>query len=72
MEKLKNEMKQVYVLSSHDRSLVCVQTAVISYDYLTAFRHVEYGTEEYSQLKSKVDYHLFCFFIRMEVMKWVV
>ncbi|XP_029349169.1 aarF domain-containing protein kinase 1 isoform X2 [Echeneis naucrates] len=29
-------------------------TAVISYDYLTAFKHVEYGTEEYWALKSKV------------------
>ncbi|XP_041810533.1 aarF domain-containing protein kinase 1 [Chelmon rostratus] len=29
-------------------------TAVISYDYVTAFRHVEYGTEEYWALKSKV------------------
>lgn len=33
----------------------CVQTAVISYDYLTAFKHVEYGTEEYRAVKSKVD-----------------
>nr|XP_020471382.1 uncharacterized aarF domain-containing protein kinase 1 isoform X2 [Monopterus albus] len=29
-------------------------TAVISYDYLTAFKHVEYGTEEYGVLISKV------------------
>nr|XP_054597960.1 aarF domain-containing protein kinase 1 isoform X1 [Nothobranchius furzeri] len=29
-------------------------TAVISYDYLTAFRHVEHGTEEYQAVKSKV------------------
>ncbi|XP_013867332.1 aarF domain-containing protein kinase 1 isoform X2 [Austrofundulus limnaeus] len=29
-------------------------TAVISYDYLTAFKHVEYGTEEYWAVKSKV------------------
>uniref|UniRef100_UPI0037E92F1F aarF domain-containing protein kinase 1 n=1 Tax=Semicossyphus pulcher TaxID=241346 RepID=UPI0037E92F1F len=29
-------------------------TAVISYDYLTAFKHVELGTEEYWALKSKV------------------
>ncbi|XP_044022333.1 aarF domain-containing protein kinase 1 isoform X4 [Siniperca chuatsi] len=29
-------------------------TAAISYDYLTAFKHVEYGTEEYWALKSKV------------------
>ncbi|KAM9341177.1 aarF domain-containing protein kinase 1 [Symphorus nematophorus] len=29
-------------------------TAVISYDYLTAFRNVEYGTEEYWALRSKV------------------
>ncbi|KAG7226129.1 hypothetical protein INR49_014223, partial [Caranx melampygus] len=28
-------------------------TAVISYDYLTAFRHVEHGTEQYWALKSK-------------------
>ncbi|XP_078030981.1 aarF domain-containing protein kinase 1 isoform X5 [Epinephelus lanceolatus] len=29
-------------------------TAIISYDYLTAFRHVEYDTEDYWALKSKV------------------
>uniref|UniRef100_A0A3Q3LLW6 AarF domain-containing protein kinase 1 n=1 Tax=Labrus bergylta TaxID=56723 RepID=A0A3Q3LLW6_9LABR len=29
-------------------------TAVISYDYLSAFKHVEYNTEEYWALKSKV------------------
>ncbi|XP_068608214.1 aarF domain-containing protein kinase 1 [Brachionichthys hirsutus] len=29
-------------------------TAVISYDYLTAFKHVEFGTEEYRALRSKV------------------
>lgn len=29
-------------------------TAVISYDYLTTFRHVDYGTEEYWRLRSKV------------------
>ncbi|XP_028994831.1 aarF domain-containing protein kinase 1 isoform X3 [Betta splendens] len=29
-------------------------TAVISYDYLTAFKEVEHGTEEYWALKSKV------------------
>uniref|UniRef100_A0A3Q3X711 AarF domain-containing protein kinase 1 n=1 Tax=Mola mola TaxID=94237 RepID=A0A3Q3X711_MOLML len=29
-------------------------TAVISYDYLTAFKDVEYGTEEYLALRSKV------------------
>ncbi|XP_032356038.1 aarF domain-containing protein kinase 1 isoform X3 [Etheostoma spectabile] len=29
-------------------------TAVISFDYLTAFKHVEYGTEEYWALRSKV------------------
>ncbi|XP_061700892.1 aarF domain-containing protein kinase 1 isoform X3 [Syngnathoides biaculeatus] len=29
-------------------------TAVISYDYLTTFKHVDYGTEEYWALKSKV------------------
>ncbi|CAK6974343.1 aarF domain-containing protein kinase 1 [Scomber scombrus] len=31
-----------------------VTTAAISYDYLTAFKHVEYDTEEYWLLKSKV------------------
>uniref|UniRef100_A0A3Q3JMT5 AarF domain-containing protein kinase 1 n=1 Tax=Monopterus albus TaxID=43700 RepID=A0A3Q3JMT5_MONAL len=30
-------------------------TAVISYDYLTAFKHVEYGTEEYGVLISKLS-----------------
>ncbi|KAF7201001.1 aarF domain containing kinase 1 [Nothobranchius furzeri] len=30
-------------------------TAVISYDYLTAFRHVEHGTEEYQAVKSKLS-----------------
>lgn len=34
---------------------VCLQTAFISYDYLTAFKHVEYGTKEYVALRSKVD-----------------
>ncbi|XP_034531590.1 aarF domain-containing protein kinase 1 [Notolabrus celidotus] len=29
-------------------------TAVISYDYLTAFKHVEHGSKEYWELKSKV------------------
>ncbi|XP_061742300.1 aarF domain-containing protein kinase 1 isoform X2 [Nerophis ophidion] len=29
-------------------------TAVISYDYLTAFRHMEHGSDEYWALKSKV------------------
>ncbi|KAM9355874.1 aarF domain-containing protein kinase 1 [Pholidichthys leucotaenia] len=29
-------------------------TAVISYDYLTAFRQVDYGTEDYWEIKSKV------------------
>uniref|UniRef100_A0A1A7YFC1 AarF domain-containing protein kinase 1 n=2 Tax=Iconisemion striatum TaxID=60296 RepID=A0A1A7YFC1_9TELE len=29
-------------------------TAVISYDYLTAFRHVEHGTDEYQAAKSQV------------------
>ncbi|GLD56385.1 uncharacterized aarF domain-containing protein kinase 1 isoform X1 [Lates japonicus] len=28
-------------------------TVAISYDYLTAFKHVEYGTKEYWALKSK-------------------
>ncbi|CAL8271275.1 unnamed protein product [Merluccius merluccius] len=28
-------------------------TAIISYDYLTAFRNVEHGTNEYSALQSK-------------------
>lgn len=37
---------------------VCLQTAVISYDYLTAFKHVEYGTEEYLALRSKVGGYL--------------
>lgn len=32
-----------------------LQTAFISYDYLTAFKGVEYGTEDYVALKSKVD-----------------
>lgn len=36
---------------------VRLQTAVISYDYLTAFRHVENGTDEYWDLKSKVENH---------------
>uniref|UniRef100_A0A3P8WGF0 AarF domain-containing protein kinase 1 n=1 Tax=Cynoglossus semilaevis TaxID=244447 RepID=A0A3P8WGF0_CYNSE len=30
-------------------------TAAISYDYFTAFKHVEYGTEEYWDLKSKLS-----------------
>ncbi|KAK5856897.1 hypothetical protein PBY51_010177 [Eleginops maclovinus] len=29
-------------------------TAIISFDYLTAFKHVEYGTEEYWAVRSKV------------------
>ncbi|KAI9520588.1 putative aarF domain-containing protein kinase 1, partial [Dissostichus eleginoides] len=29
-------------------------TAIISFDYLTAFKHLEYGTEEYWALRSKV------------------
>lgn len=32
-----------------------LQTAFISYDYLTAFKGVEYGTEDYVALRSKVD-----------------
>lgn len=35
-----------------------LQTAIISYDYLTAFKNVELGTDEYSALKSKVCYDL--------------
>lgn len=31
-----------------------VTTAAISYDYLTAFRHVEHGSEEHAALRSKV------------------
>ncbi|CAJ1074184.1 aarF domain-containing protein kinase 1 [Xyrichtys novacula] len=31
-----------------------VTTAVISYDYLTAFKHVDHGSEDYWALKSKV------------------
>lgn len=34
---------------------VCLQTAAISYDYLTAFKHVEHGTDQYFELRSKVD-----------------
>ncbi|XP_061552719.1 aarF domain-containing protein kinase 1 isoform X2 [Phycodurus eques] len=46
-------------LDFNDLSLIrfgraAATTAVISYDYLTAFKHVEYGTEEYWALKSKV------------------
>ncbi|XP_059908894.1 aarF domain-containing protein kinase 1-like [Gadus macrocephalus] len=46
-------------LDPNDLSLVrfgraAAATAVISYDYLTAFRNVEPGTDEYSALKSKV------------------
>ncbi|XP_061651529.1 aarF domain-containing protein kinase 1 isoform X3 [Phyllopteryx taeniolatus] len=46
-------------LDFNDLSLIrfgraAATTAVISYDYLTAFKHVEYGTEEYRALKSKV------------------
>ncbi|KAL3969253.1 poly [ADP-ribose] polymerase 10/14/15 [Sarotherodon galilaeus] len=52
-----------YLYSSHldlsDLSVIrfgraVATTAVISYDYLTAFRHVENGTDEYWDLKSKV------------------
>uniref|UniRef100_A0A3P8NUH8 AarF domain-containing protein kinase 1 n=1 Tax=Astatotilapia calliptera TaxID=8154 RepID=A0A3P8NUH8_ASTCA len=52
-----------YLYSSHldlsDLSVIrfgraVATTAVISYDYLTAFRHVENGTDEYWHLKSKV------------------
>lgn len=39
--------------------MLFLQTAAISYDYFTAFKHVEYGTEEYWDLKSKVDEHDF-------------
>ncbi|KAM4625939.1 aarF domain-containing protein kinase 1 [Polymixia lowei] len=46
-------------LDPNDLSLVrfgraAATTAVISYDYLTSFKHVEFGTEEYLALKSKV------------------
>ncbi|KAL7379674.1 hypothetical protein ABVT39_003989 [Epinephelus coioides] len=46
-------------LDLNDLSLIrfgraAATTAIISYDYLTAFRHVEYGTEDYWALKSKV------------------
>nr|XP_061798885.1 aarF domain-containing protein kinase 1-like [Nerophis lumbriciformis] len=46
-------------LDFNDLSLIrfgraAATTAVISYDYLTAFKNVEYGTEEYWALKSKV------------------
>ncbi|CAL8303952.1 unnamed protein product [Boreogadus saida] len=46
-------------LDPNDLSLVrfgraAAATAAISYDYLTAFRDVEPGTEEYSALTSKV------------------
>ena len=34
--------------------LSLLQTALISYDYLTSLRHVEHGTDEYWALKSKV------------------
>jgi len=34
--------------------LCCLQTVVISLDYLTAFKHVEHDTEEYWALRSKV------------------
>ena len=34
--------------------ILYLQTAVISYDYITTFRNVSYGTEEYWDLKSKV------------------
>ena len=40
------------------------QTAVISYDYLTAFRDVEYGTERYWALRSEVS--LVSVFIKMQ------
>ncbi|CAL8285541.1 unnamed protein product [Lota lota] len=46
-------------LDPNDLSLIrfgraAATTAIISYDYLTAFRNVELGTDEYSALKSKV------------------
>lgn len=44
---------------------VCLQTAYISYDYLTAFKRVEYGTKEYIALRSKVDV-LFFFMLSAE------
>lgn len=42
----------------------CLQTAAISYDYLTAFKHVEYGTEEYWAVKSKVDGWFRCLYLK--------
>ncbi|XP_034015519.1 aarF domain-containing protein kinase 1 [Thalassophryne amazonica] len=53
----------IYLCSRHldlnDLSVIrfgraAAATAVISYDYLTAFRDVEYGTEEYWTLRSEV------------------
>nr|XP_057933954.1 aarF domain-containing protein kinase 1 isoform X2 [Doryrhamphus excisus] len=46
-------------LDFNDLSLIrfgraAATTAVISYDYLTAFKYVDHGTEEYWALKSKV------------------
>ncbi|KAM3870844.1 aarF domain-containing protein kinase 1 [Diretmus argenteus] len=46
-------------LDPNDLSLIrfgraAATTAIISFDYLTSFKHVEYGTEEYWALKSKV------------------
>lgn len=37
-----------------------LQTAVISYDYLTSLRSVPYGSEEYDSLKSQVGDTLNC------------
>uniref|UniRef100_A0A3Q2XUC5 AarF domain-containing protein kinase 1 n=1 Tax=Hippocampus comes TaxID=109280 RepID=A0A3Q2XUC5_HIPCM len=53
-------------LDFNDLSLIrfgraAATTAVISYDYLTAFKYVEYGTEEYWAVKSKLS-ELFAFF----------
>ncbi|XP_029900933.1 aarF domain-containing protein kinase 1 [Myripristis murdjan] len=46
-------------LDLNDLSLIrfgraAVTTAIISYDYLTSFKTIEYGTEEYWSLRSKV------------------
>uniref|UniRef100_A0A4W5KCC0 AarF domain containing kinase 1 n=1 Tax=Hucho hucho TaxID=62062 RepID=A0A4W5KCC0_9TELE len=47
-------------LDPNDISLVrfgraAATTAVISYDYMTSLKHVEYGSEEYRALKSQVS-----------------
>lgn len=45
-------MEQTFFLNM---SCDVLQTAFISYDYLTAFKGVKYGTEDYVALRSKVD-----------------